>query len=95
MATKNLLNLESVSKAFDIRPLLKEVSLGISEGERIGVVGRNGGGKSQAAGSQTQAVLAKTLPQRTNCVNPGHMGDFIEPAPQTFKMLHPAMMPPR
>jgi len=46
MATKNLLNLESVSKAFDIRPLLKEVSLGISEGERIGVVGRNGGGKS-------------------------------------------------
>ncbi|MCX6455855.1 MAG: ATP-binding cassette domain-containing protein, partial [Actinobacteria bacterium] len=46
MAAKNLLNLESVSKAFDIRPLLKEVSLGISEGERIGVVGRNGGGKS-------------------------------------------------
>ncbi|MFZ9781477.1 MAG: ABC-F family ATP-binding cassette domain-containing protein, partial [Candidatus Nanopelagicaceae bacterium] len=34
------------SKAFDIRPLLVDVSLGISEGERIGIVGRNGGGKS-------------------------------------------------
>ena len=46
MAGKNLLNLESVSKAFDIRPLLDGVSLGVNEGERIGVVGRNGGGKS-------------------------------------------------
>lgn len=40
------MNLESVSKAFDIRPLLDEVSLGISEGDRIGIVGRNGSGKS-------------------------------------------------
>ena len=46
MASRNLLNLESVSKAFDIRPLLDSVSLGINEGERIGIVGRNGGGKS-------------------------------------------------
>ena len=46
MAGRNLLNLESVSKAFDIRPLLENVSLGINEAERIGVVGRNGGGKS-------------------------------------------------
>ena len=46
MAIKNLLNLESVSKAFDIRPLLDGVSLGINESQRIGIVGRNGGGKS-------------------------------------------------
>ncbi len=46
MAIKNLLNLESVSKAFDIRPLLAGVSLGINESQRIGIVGRNGGGKS-------------------------------------------------
>ena len=46
MATRNLLNLESVDKAFDIRPLLDGVSLGVNEGERIGIVGRNGGGKS-------------------------------------------------
>jgi len=46
VALRNLLNLESVSKAFDIRSLLDNVSLGVNEGERIGVVGRNGGGKS-------------------------------------------------
>ena len=43
---RNIINIESVSKAFDIRPLLTNVSLGVSEGERIGIVGRNGGGKS-------------------------------------------------
>jgi len=43
---RNIINIEGVSKAFDIRPLLAGVSLGVSEGERIGIVGRNGGGKS-------------------------------------------------
>ena len=43
---RNIINIEGVSKAFDIRPLLVDVSLGISEGERIGIVGQNGGGKS-------------------------------------------------
>jgi ATP-binding cassette subfamily F protein uup len=46
MAGNNLLNLESVSKSFDIRALLDGVSLGVNAGDRIGVVGRNGGGKS-------------------------------------------------
>ena len=46
MAAVNLLNLESVSKSFDIRALLDGVSLGVNAGDRIGVVGRNGGGKS-------------------------------------------------
>jgi len=52
----NLINLESVSHAFDIRPLLDEVSLGVNEGERIGIVGRNGGGKSTLL-----KILAQTL----------------------------------
>jgi len=42
---RNLISIEKVSKTFD-EALLTEVSLGISEGERIGIVGRNGGGKS-------------------------------------------------
>jgi len=46
VAVKNLINLEAVSKSFGIKPLLENVSLGINAGERIGVVGRNGGGKS-------------------------------------------------
>src|SRR3954468_24579920 len=41
----NLVNLERVSKSYGIRILLDEVSLGVGEGERIGVVGRNGDGK--------------------------------------------------
>jgi ATP-binding cassette subfamily F protein uup len=43
---RNLVNIEEVSKAFDIRALLERVSLGVSEGDRIGVVGHNGSGKS-------------------------------------------------
>ncbi|MSZ66950.1 MAG: ATP-binding cassette domain-containing protein, partial [Actinobacteria bacterium] len=40
------MNLESVSKAFDARALLDGVSLGVNAADRIGIVGRNGGGKS-------------------------------------------------
>ncbi|MFE5713092.1 ABC-F family ATP-binding cassette domain-containing protein [Streptomyces sp. NPDC056501] len=42
----NLVNVEAVSKVYGTRALLDGVSLGVSEGERIGVVGRNGDGKT-------------------------------------------------
>ncbi|WP_300677863.1 ABC-F family ATP-binding cassette domain-containing protein [Nocardioides sp.] len=42
----NLLNLEHVSKSYGIRPLLDDVSLGVNLGDRIGIVGRNGDGKT-------------------------------------------------
>ncbi|MGW6427658.1 ABC-F family ATP-binding cassette domain-containing protein [Nocardia sp. NPDC055053] len=42
----NLINLEQVSKSFGVKPLLDDVSLGVHAGERIGVVGLNGGGKT-------------------------------------------------
>jgi len=42
----NLVNLEAVTKAFGTTTLLDSVSLGVDEGDRIGVVGRNGGGKT-------------------------------------------------
>lgn len=42
----NLINLEKVSKSYGVRPLLSEVSLGIARGQRIGIVGRNGDGKT-------------------------------------------------
>jgi ATP-binding cassette subfamily F protein uup len=42
----NLVNLEAVSKSYGICPLLSSVSLGIDAGDRIGVVGLNGGGKT-------------------------------------------------
>ena len=46
MSTPNLVSLERVSKAYGIRPLLDGVSLGVGAGQRIGVVGRNGDGKT-------------------------------------------------
>ena len=46
MPSANLVNLERVSKSFGVRPLLTDVSLGVLEGERIGIVGRNGDGKT-------------------------------------------------
>ncbi|GAA2146683.1 ABC-F family ATP-binding cassette domain-containing protein [Nocardioides koreensis] len=42
----NLVNLERVSKSYGVRPLLTDVSLGIGAGQRIGIVGRNGDGKT-------------------------------------------------
>jgi ABC transport system ATP-binding/permease protein len=42
----NLVNLEAVVKAYGPRVLLDGVSLGVSAGDRIGVVGNNGAGKT-------------------------------------------------
>ncbi|UQX89344.1 ABC-F family ATP-binding cassette domain-containing protein [Jatrophihabitans telluris] len=45
-AAVNLVNLENVSKTYGTTSVLSGVSLGVSDNDRIGVVGRNGGGKS-------------------------------------------------
>jgi ABC transport system ATP-binding/permease protein len=42
----NLISLEKAAKSYAHRRLLDGVSLGVSAGDRIGVVGRNGAGKS-------------------------------------------------
>jgi len=52
----NLISLEKVAKAYANRALLDGVSLGVSAGDRIGVVGRNGAGKSTLL-----ALLAGTI----------------------------------
>ncbi|HEY2216067.1 MAG TPA: ABC-F family ATP-binding cassette domain-containing protein [Solirubrobacteraceae bacterium] len=43
---RNLVNLNAVEKGYGSRAVLHGITLGVSEGERIGVVGQNGGGKS-------------------------------------------------
>lgn len=42
----NLINCEDVSLSYGLKSLLDHVSLGISETDRIGIVGLNGGGKT-------------------------------------------------
>ena len=42
----NLISLEKATKAYAHRTLLDDVPLGVSAGDRVGVVGRNGAGKS-------------------------------------------------
>ncbi len=43
---RNLLNLKDVEKGYGSRSVLRDVTLGVSAGERIGIVGQNGHGKS-------------------------------------------------
>src|SRR3712207_6832916 len=46
LAMAHLISCLSVGKAFGARPLFTDISLGISEGQRIGLIGPNGSGKS-------------------------------------------------
>ena len=42
----NILNVEKVSKTFGEKVLLDKVTLGINKGDKVGVIGVNGTGKS-------------------------------------------------
>jgi ATP-binding cassette subfamily F protein uup len=56
----NLISLESAGKAYGPRALLDDVSLGVASGQRIGVVGRNGGGKTTLVSLLSGAVSPDT-----------------------------------
>jgi ABC transport system ATP-binding/permease protein len=60
----NLVSVEKAVKAYGPRVLLDSVSLGVTAGERIGVVGRNGAGKSTLL-----ALLAGALEPDTGRVS--------------------------
>src|SRR5215218_247793 len=63
-APRNLVNLNGVEKGYGSRSVLRGVTLGVSAGDRIGVVGRNGDGKSTLlrliAGAETPDTGALT-----------------------------------
>jgi ATP-binding cassette subfamily F protein uup len=84
----NLVNLESVSKSYGVKALLDAVSLGVNEGDRIGVVGLNGGGKTtllevltgleppdEGRVSQTRDLRMAVVTQRTELI-----GDTVRSA---------------
>jgi ATP-binding cassette subfamily F protein uup len=56
----NLISLEKAAKAYAHRSLLDGVSLGVSAGDRIGMVGRNGAGKSTLLGMLAGRVRPDT-----------------------------------
>ncbi len=45
-APRNLVNLKDVDKGYGSRSVLRDITLGVAAGDRIGVVGANGDGKS-------------------------------------------------
>src|SRR5580658_1637648 len=70
----NLISLEKVAKAYANRTLLDGVSLGVSAGDRIGVVGRNGAGKSTLLGLLAGTVTPDTgRVARTSGLRPGYL----------------------
>ena len=42
----NILSIENLSKTLNDEPLFEEATLGLDEGEKAGIVGKNGSGKS-------------------------------------------------
>jgi ATP-binding cassette subfamily F protein uup len=77
----NLINLERVSKSYGIRPLLTDVSLGIAVGQRIGIVGRNGDGKTTLLEVMTgleEPDTGRVSRQRGLLVGYLHQGDELE-----------------
>ena len=42
----NILNAEKISKTFGEKELFNQVTLGVNDGDKIGVIGVNGTGKS-------------------------------------------------
>ncbi|MEA2219660.1 MAG: transport system ATP-binding/permease protein, partial [Solirubrobacteraceae bacterium] len=70
-AARNLVNLKDVAKGFGSRSVLRDVTLGVSAGDRIGVVGANGGGKSTLlaliAGAETPDAGAITRAGDLHC----------------------------
>ncbi len=77
----NLINLERVSKSYGVRPLLTDVSLGIGAGERIGIVGRNGDGKTTLLEVMTgieEPDTGRVSQQRGLLIGYLHQGDELE-----------------
>jgi ABC transport system ATP-binding/permease protein len=76
----NLVNLEQASKSFGERPLLDRVSLGVTAGDRIGLVGRNGTGKTTLLGALAGSTdLDSGRSTRTRGITIGYLAQAQQP----------------
>mgnify|MGYP000822252194 CR=1 FL=1 len=60
----NILNVEKVSKTFGEKGLLDKVTLGINKGDKVGVIGVNGTGKSTLLKIIAVSYTHLTLPTK-------------------------------
>ena len=86
----NILSLDGVSKTLIGSPLFRDVSLGIEEGERLGLVGRNGAGKTtflrvlagdlepdEGSVARRRDLRVSTLPQSPAAAPGTSLRDFL------------------
>lgn len=80
---RNLVNLHAVAKGYLGRMVLSDITLGVSAGDRIGIVGRNGDGKSTLlrliAGSE-QADAGSVVHSADLQLDVLAQGDDLDPA---------------
>jgi ATP-binding cassette subfamily F protein uup len=76
-----LLNAQNITKAFDPRPLFRELSFTVDEGSRIGLIGPNGAGKSTLlkilAGEETPDSGELSVRKRTRVSYVSQISDFV------------------
>lgn len=92
------MTIENISKSYSVKTLLKDISFGISEGEKIGIIGVNGTGKSTLlkiiAGVETPETGKITKGNRVRIEYLSQNPDFDEEATvleQVFKGNSPEM----
>lgn len=74
----NIVSINGLTKAFPERPVLEDVSFGIDEGDRLGVIGFNGSGKS----TLLSLVAGRLEPDRGSIVTrSGLTISYLEQAP--------------
>ena len=81
MAGTNIVNADRISKSWGTRTVLSEVSLGLSTGDVIGVVGRNGDGPNPY-GSYIDLRTGKVIGTQTKVDGkevPGVIGETAKP----------------
>ena len=77
--SNNIVSINALSKAFPERPVLDDVSFGIDDGDRLGVIGFNGSGKS----TLLSLVAGKLAPDAGNIVTrSGLTISYLEQSPE-------------